>query len=324
VLRAKYFHQGNLLDMALALEASNTWRAIDYGVEFLRCGAIYRVGDGESIRIWRDNWIPRPPSLKPSGSRKTCRLRGVSQLMREGTNDWDEAKIRRFFQPWDVEEILKIKIPTCKGPDIIAWHFERSGVFSVHSANRLVLARATNLDGEGGSSAPGGDRAVWRKLWKLQVPPKVRNFLWKFIKNGLPTNTNRYYRHLSSDGACEMCHHVNEDGFHAIMDCPHAKGLRHAMRRVWCLPPEGRLHDEGPEWFLVLLDSWRMEEVALLAMIMWRAWLVTNKVTRAGEVLSIDDNTEFLQRFMNQYQAANEPKVRSAEVQECVCPGWTS
>jgi hypothetical protein len=64
VLRAKYFHQGNLLDMAPASEASNTWRAIEYGVELLRCGAIYRVGDGESIRIWRDNWIPKPPSLK--------------------------------------------------------------------------------------------------------------------------------------------------------------------------------------------------------------------------------------------------------------------
>jgi hypothetical protein len=71
VLRAKYFHQGNLLDMAPASEASNTWRAIAYGVELLRCGAIYRVGNEESIRIWRDNWIPSPPSLKPSGSIRT-------------------------------------------------------------------------------------------------------------------------------------------------------------------------------------------------------------------------------------------------------------
>jgi hypothetical protein len=164
VLRAKYFHQGNLLDIAPASEASNTWRAIDYGVELLQCGAIYRVGNGESICIWRYNWIRRPPNLKPSGSIKTCRLWRVSQLMREGMNNWDEAKIRRFFQPWDVEEVLKIKIPACKGPDIIAWHFERYGVFSVRSAYRLVLTRATNLDGEGSSSAPGGDRAVWRKL----------------------------------------------------------------------------------------------------------------------------------------------------------------
>jgi hypothetical protein len=40
------------------------------------------------------------------------------------------------------------------------------------------------------------------------------------------------------------------------------------------------------------------EEVALLAMIMWRAWSVRNKVTRAEEALSIEDSAEFLQRFM--------------------------
>jgi hypothetical protein len=170
VLRAKYFHQGNLLGMAPASEASNTWRAIEYGVELLRCGAIYKIGDGESIRIWRDNWIPRPPSLKPSGSRRVCRLRRVSQLMSEGTNDWDEARIRQNFHPWDVEEILKIKIPANKVPDFVAWHYERSGVFSVRSAYRLALSRATNLEREGSSSSLRGDRAVWRKLWKLPVP----------------------------------------------------------------------------------------------------------------------------------------------------------
>jgi hypothetical protein len=41
----------------------------------------------------------------------------------------------------------------------------------------------------------------------------------------------------------------------------------------------------GPEWFLVLLDSWNKEEVALLAMIMWRAWSVRKKVTRGGEAV---------------------------------------
>jgi hypothetical protein len=126
--------------------------------------------------------------------------------------------------------------------------------FSVRSAYRLVLSRANNLEDERSSSAPRGDWAVWKKLWNLLIPPKVRNFLWKLIKNGLPTNDNRCYRHLAVDGACEMCAHKKEDGFHAVMDCPHAKVLRFAMHRVWILPPEARLRVEGPEWFLVLLD----------------------------------------------------------------------
>jgi hypothetical protein len=45
--------------------------------------------------------------------------------MREGTNDRDEAWVRQFFHPWDVDEILKIKLPATKVPDLIAWHYER-------------------------------------------------------------------------------------------------------------------------------------------------------------------------------------------------------
>jgi hypothetical protein len=75
------------------------------------------------------------------------------------------------------------------------------------------------------------------------------------------------------------------------------------------LPPEVRLRDVGQEWFLVLLDSWRIDEVALLAMIMWRAWSVRNKVTRAGETLSIEDSVQFLQWPMAQYQEAHDTRT---------------
>jgi hypothetical protein len=52
---------------------------------------------------------------------------------------------------------------------------ERSRVFSIQSVYRLVLAHANNLEDEGSSFAPRGDRAVWKGLWNLTIPPKVRN-----------------------------------------------------------------------------------------------------------------------------------------------------
>jgi hypothetical protein len=95
VLKAKYFLQSNLLDMAPRGEASTTSQAIEYGVELLKCGAINRIGDGENTRVWRDNWIPRTPNMKLSGTFCPCRLRRrVSQLMRQGSNEWDEGRLR--------------------------------------------------------------------------------------------------------------------------------------------------------------------------------------------------------------------------------------
>jgi hypothetical protein len=37
--------------------------------------------------------------------------------MRQASNEWDKIALRRYFHPWDVDEILRIKLPTNKKPD---------------------------------------------------------------------------------------------------------------------------------------------------------------------------------------------------------------
>jgi hypothetical protein len=101
-------------------EASATWRAIEYRAKLLKHGAISRIGDGEGTRIWCDNWIPRLPNMRLSWPVRMCTLRQVSQLLRRGSNEWDEATLQRYFYPWDVEEILKIKLPANKRLDWVA------------------------------------------------------------------------------------------------------------------------------------------------------------------------------------------------------------
>ena len=59
LLKAKYFPRCNLVDTAFCSNASSTWQAVMYGLELLKQGIIWRVGDGSQIRIWRDPWIPR-------------------------------------------------------------------------------------------------------------------------------------------------------------------------------------------------------------------------------------------------------------------------
>jgi hypothetical protein len=203
----------------------------------------------------------------------------MSQLMHQGSNEWDEGMLRRYFYPWDVEEILKIKLSANKRPDWVAWPYEKSGVFSVRSAYRMALIRAQDLDDMGSSTSASGERSAWKQIWKLLTLPNVRNFIWKLIKNGLPTNANRCYRHLTVDASCELCSAMYEDCYHAVVQCLHAKVLRDAMREVWRLPVEELLRNTGPEWLLTVLEAGKMEEMANLAMVLWRAWTVRNKVT---------------------------------------------
>jgi hypothetical protein len=108
-------------------------------------------------------------------------------------------------------------------------------MFPVRSAYRLAGTRVRGLDAIGSSSVPTGERSVWKKVWKLQVIPKVRNFIWKMVKNGLPTNENRFARHIVQNASCEICYNPREDCYHAVMLCPHATALRAAMREYWAL-----------------------------------------------------------------------------------------
>ena len=88
LLKAKYFPNGNLLDTVFTGNASNTWCAIEYGIELLKKGTIWRVGNSRKIRNWRDNWIPRDFYLRPATRRRHSRLKWVADLIDEERMEW--------------------------------------------------------------------------------------------------------------------------------------------------------------------------------------------------------------------------------------------
>jgi hypothetical protein len=85
-----------------------------------------------------------------------------------------------------VEEVLKIKPARYGNEDTIAWFHERTGIFTVKSAYRLAMSEErTN---EASSSETGNlDSPLFKKIWKAEVPPKVRIFAWKLAADGLAT-----------------------------------------------------------------------------------------------------------------------------------------
>lgn len=62
----------------------------------------------------------------------------------------------------------------------------------------------------------------WRHLWKVQVPQRVRAFLWLAARDRLMINGNRVRRGLASDSRCGGCNGSLEDAVHVLRDCPHA------------------------------------------------------------------------------------------------------
>ena len=54
------------------------------------------------------------------------------------------------------------------------------GLYSVKSAYRFLKSEDT-------LSSANVNTGVWKKIWTLQIPPKVRNLVWHACANCLPT-----------------------------------------------------------------------------------------------------------------------------------------
>jgi hypothetical protein len=52
------------LDTVFKQDASPSWHVIGFGLELLKEGLIWRIGDGCNVNTWRDRWIARDYYLK--------------------------------------------------------------------------------------------------------------------------------------------------------------------------------------------------------------------------------------------------------------------
>ena len=100
--------------------------------------------------------------------------------------------------------------------------------------------------------------------------------------------------HLSN---CLVCGDDREDGYHVVMECPHAVNLHAAMRLRWCLPAERELKFTGPEWLHGIVDTQPVEQVACLLLIFWRAWFIRNELTHSNKKLSLKGSVSFLENY---------------------------
>jgi hypothetical protein len=90
-----------------------------------------------------------------------------------GRREWDLELLRTCMFGHDIEEVCKIRLSNML-EDTVAWHYERSGQFSVCSAYRLALQLEQNEQGVTGSSShPDGSRRLYNEIWAAQVPPKL-------------------------------------------------------------------------------------------------------------------------------------------------------
>ncbi|PON67813.1 hypothetical protein PanWU01x14_099810 [Parasponia andersonii] len=92
---------------------SLAWKSILANRNIVELGACKRIGNGRSLNIWRDPWVPLLIGFKPhpKDSLQCHRDLTVADLVADDGN-WDITKLNVVFNLESVEAILKIPVPS--------------------------------------------------------------------------------------------------------------------------------------------------------------------------------------------------------------------
>jgi hypothetical protein len=141
----------------------------------------------------------------------------VSELIDPSTGWWNFPLVRSIFSPDEAERICRVAISPLLNSDVQIWNGNLTGVFSVKSAYHLQIQRRSQSNGE--CSSARVDEGVWKGLWKLEVPPGVKNFWWRVCQNVFPTKANLFSKQIVPDPFCPLCLKEPETLSHILWQC---------------------------------------------------------------------------------------------------------
>jgi hypothetical protein len=226
ILTTRYYPKGDLLKAKLKPGSSFTSQSVIAGLETFKRRCIWRIGDGAQVNIWEDAWIPTSPSRKLVIPHGNTLLTKAAKIIDPNTGLWDENLVREFFWEVDVNRIIEIPIAPPGMDDFIAWHHTINGFFTVRSAYHVEWDYRF---GRQERRALGVGRSeislVWKKLWKLSIPAKVKIFGWRALHGLIPCFGILANQHIITNSGCSVCLVGCEDIMHTLFTCMCAKKI---------------------------------------------------------------------------------------------------
>ena len=223
--KARYFPQCIFLHANDLPNNSFVWKSMMVALPIFRSLCCWRVGNGESIDVTKDKWIPNYPSNKQLHSVIDIEEgQKVSNLI-----DWDLHRWRRDilmakFNQDEAEAVCRIPLSRRVVEDSLVQLHNRRGVYTVRSGYH-VARQVLKAESWAEALDIGGWQQAWRGLWKLKLPRKIKIFSQRACHDVLPTRVNLAKRKIISDTLCHYCKSVPEDTLHVIRGCGAAQDV---------------------------------------------------------------------------------------------------
>ena len=226
---------------------------------------VWRIGNGQAVRIKENKWLlVRPSRVILSPFPSVMAETKVSSLINQELSVWKSDEVNRVFLPHEASLILSIPLSRRQPPDCASWSCTPSGNFSTSSAYKLLAAAASS--DRASTSNQADQSGLWKRLWKLQVPNKIKHFIWRVCNNALPTKCNLKQRHIADSDVCKLCNDAPEDALHALCFCSYVAlvWLTHHWFQSMISPPPLSFRDLLNK-FIQVDDEFRPELFAIIS-----------------------------------------------------------
>ena len=154
----------------------------------------------------------------------------------------------------------------------------------------------------------------WNKgVWKIEVEPKIKLFLWKVFQGALPVGERLQARNIATDPKCKRCG-LTESINHLFFQCEFAQ-------KVWNFAPfsstfdSSGLIDLAVNWedlmSLICLPPTGFPSEGLFPWIMWSLWTARNNLLFNKKNYSPEDVVSKAVYLAREWQGAQEPNTPS-------------
>ena len=119
-------------------------------------------------------------------------------------------------------------------------------------------------------------KPLWKILWRLKLPAKVKIFAWWACVNGLPSRDKVCSRGISSNPECPICGKDIENVLHALLHCDYAKWVW----GCWSDMPPTVLRNSWSfqDSVMYLLTNKSSHDLELFLTVAWVIWFNRNRV----------------------------------------------
>lgn len=151
---------------------------------------------------------------------------------------------------------------------------------------------------------------LWKAIWKMRVPNKIKFFAWRLRKESLLTQQNLSKKNILTEGVCCFCKRILEDIPNAILHCQ-------SIKKCWSefMPMMGNLDPQQSmmKTTLQLRSGGNSEELAIFLSVAWGIWYRRNKMVHDKETLDPRQVIEHALSLQRSFSVCKDQPVLKAK-----------